>query len=107
MEEEIELRPYIELLVKRWYLIVGAALVAAIVAFVVSSMQPAEYEATALVAITEPQLRVQFEPRIEELSEDSQPLWTGGSEEYSGWQLGLNRYLAPQHPQSIWTCVTT
>jgi len=74
MEEEIELRPYIELLVKRWYLILGAAILAAVVAFAISSFQPPEYEATSIVAITEPSFRVQFEPRIQELSEDAQPL---------------------------------
>jgi len=74
MEEEIELRPYIELLVKRWYLILGAAILAAVVAFAISSFQTPEYEATAIVAITEPSFRVQFEPRIQELSEDAQPL---------------------------------
>jgi len=74
MEEEIELRPYIELLVRRWYLIVGAALLAGVVAFGISSLLPPEYEATSIVAITEPRFRVQFEPRIEESDEVLQHL---------------------------------
>ncbi len=74
MEEEFELRPYIELLLKRRYLILGAAMLAAVVAFVVSSLLPPTYEATALVAVTQPRELVQFEPRIRSVEEDEQPL---------------------------------
>lgn len=74
MEEEIELRPYIELLVRRWYWIVGAAVLAGAVAFGVSSLRPPTFEATALVAITQPGQLVQFDPRIRTIEEDSQPL---------------------------------
>ena len=52
MEEEIDLRPYIEALISKWYWIVGAAVVAGVVAFIVTSMLPPSYEATALVAVT-------------------------------------------------------
>ena len=74
MEEEFDLRPYIDLLLKRWYLIVGAAVLAGVVAFVVSSLMPRTYEATALVAITESRINVQFDTRIEELVEGRQSL---------------------------------
>ncbi len=43
MEEEIDLREYIEILLKYWKWIVGAALLAAIAAFVATSMLPRVY----------------------------------------------------------------
>ncbi len=55
MEEEIDLRPYIETIIKHWYWIVAAAILAGLVAFGVTSLQPSSYEATALVTITLPQ----------------------------------------------------
>lgn len=55
MEEEIDLRPYLEALFKRWYWIVGVALVAGVAALVLSSLLPPTYEATALVVVTSPQ----------------------------------------------------
>ena len=73
MEEEIDLRPYIEALISKWYWIVGAAVVAGVVAFIVSSFLPPSYEATALVAVTQPTEIVEFDTRIRAL-EDSQPL---------------------------------
>ena len=72
MEDEIDLRPYIELLVKRWYLIIGAAVLAGALAFVISSLLPPTYQATALVAITEPRLRVQFSPQFEQTGDETQ-----------------------------------
>ena len=73
MEEEIDLRPYAEAVINHWYWIIGAGLLAAIVAFGISSLITPTYQATALVAIAEPRQRVQFDPRIETVSE-SQPL---------------------------------
>ena len=73
MEEEIDLRPYIEALISKWYWIVGAAVVAGIVAFIVSSMLPPSYEATALVAVTQPTEIVEFDARIRSVDE-TQPL---------------------------------
>ena len=70
MEEEIDLRPYIETLIRRWRWIVGLALVAALAAAAVSFfvLQPT-YEATALVLITNPRYQLNFDPRLETLSE--------------------------------------
>lgn len=73
MEEEIDLRPYIEAIVKRWYWIVGVALLAAIVAFIVTSLTPPTYKATALVAVVAPRDVVQFDARIRETT-TTQPL---------------------------------
>lgn len=73
MEEEIDLRPYIEVLLKRWYWIVGVTFLTAVVAYTISSFIPPTYEATALVAVIAPRDMVQLDPRIQELTE-SQPL---------------------------------
>lgn len=73
MEEEIDLRPYLEAAIKGWKWILGAGLLAAIVAFAISSLLPPTYEATSLVAITETRQRIQFDPRIQ-TQEERQPL---------------------------------
>lgn len=73
MEEEIDLRPYVELLLRNWVWIVGGAMLAAVVAFGLTSLIPPTYEATALVAVTEPRQRVQFDPRFETV-DDNRPL---------------------------------
>lgn len=73
MEEEIDIRPYILSLLKNWYWIVGAGFVTALLAFGLSSLLDPTYQATALVAIAEPRQRVQFDERIETITEN-QPL---------------------------------
>lgn len=51
MEEEIDLREYIEVIFKRWYWIIGLSMLAAITAFVVTSFLEPTYEAEAKVII--------------------------------------------------------
>ncbi len=65
MEEEIDLRAYIEVLLKYWYWIVGLAVLAAAAAFVITSLQPATYEAKSVVIVTEPRYQMQFDARFE------------------------------------------
>jgi uncharacterized protein involved in exopolysaccharide biosynthesis len=65
MDQEIDLREYIVVLLKHKFWIVGLAIGAAVVAFVVSLLLPPVYEATALVAITKPKYEMQFDPRFE------------------------------------------
>lgn len=65
MYEEIDLREYIKVLIRNWTWIVGGALAAAVVAFIVSSLLPPTYEAVALVAVTRPRYVMQFDPRFE------------------------------------------
>lgn len=72
-DQEIDIRPYIEAIINKWYWIVGAGILAAILGFAISSLRAPTYVATALVAITEPRQRVQFDPRIETII-DAQPL---------------------------------
>ncbi|HEY72401.1 MAG TPA: hypothetical protein G4N99_03935, partial [Thermoflexia bacterium] len=65
MEEEIDLRVYVEVLIRHWMWIAGLALAAAVAAFVVSSFIPPTYEATALTAVTRPRYVMQFDPRLQ------------------------------------------
>lgn len=65
MEEEIDLRVYVEVLIRYWKWIAGLALAAAVVAFAVSSFISPTYEATALAAITKPRYVMQFDPRFQ------------------------------------------
>lgn len=64
-EDEIDLRKYVEVLLRHWPWIVGCALVAAIAAFGVTALMDPTYEASAVVLITEPRYQMQFEPRFE------------------------------------------
>jgi len=68
MEEEIDLRQYVEVLIRRWKWIAGLALGAAVAALVVSFLIPPTYEATALVAITEPRYVMRFDLRFETMN---------------------------------------
>ncbi|NCF68576.1 MAG: lipopolysaccharide biosynthesis protein, partial [Chloroflexi bacterium] len=54
MEEEIDLRPYVEALLRNWKWIIGAGILAALIALGFSFLMPSTYEATALVAVSEP-----------------------------------------------------
>ena len=64
MEEEIDLRAYIEVLLHHWKWIAGLALILAIIAFVITSLQPAIYQASAVVIVTRPRYQIQFDPRF-------------------------------------------
>lgn len=77
MEEEIDLREYIKVLIRYWYWIAGLGLVAAVVAFVLSSFLPPTYEATALVAVTRPRYLFQFDPRMQNVPFDPNQLSRG------------------------------
>ncbi|MEW6231476.1 MAG: Wzz/FepE/Etk N-terminal domain-containing protein [Chloroflexota bacterium] len=52
MEDEIDLRDYVDVLVRRWKWVVGLTVLAALVAGVVSFMMSPTYEATATLALT-------------------------------------------------------
>ncbi|HEY75863.1 MAG TPA: hypothetical protein G4O00_06740 [Thermoflexia bacterium] len=96
MEEEIDLREYIEVLIRRWKWIVGAALSAAVVALVVSFLLPPTYEATALVAVTKPRYMMRFDPRFETL-DDIQPAYKAYPELAASDEL-LQELLASLDP---------
>jgi succinoglycan biosynthesis transport protein ExoP len=65
MEDEIDLRVYIEVVFRYWKWILGLAFVAAVVAFVISMLMPRTYEASAVVLVTQPRYQMQFDPRID------------------------------------------
>jgi succinoglycan biosynthesis transport protein ExoP len=69
MEEEIDLRAYVLVLLKYWKWILGTTVAAAVVALVVSFLLPPTYEATALVIVRQPQYMMQFDPRFETLTQ--------------------------------------
>jgi succinoglycan biosynthesis transport protein ExoP len=77
MEEEINLREYVEVLIRHWHWIVGLSLAGAVVAFVVSSLLPPTYEATAMVIVTRPRYQFQFDPRLQNLPFDPAQLSMG------------------------------
>ena len=65
MEEGIDLRGYINVLLHHWKWIAGLALVAAVAAFAISSLLPAMYKASSVVIVTQPRYQMQFDPRFE------------------------------------------
>lgn len=64
MEDEIDLRQYILVLVRYWKWILGGAVVAAVAALAGSFLMVPMYEATALVVVTKPRYVMQFDPRF-------------------------------------------
>ncbi len=68
MEDEIDLREYVAIIIRYWKWIVGAALVAAVTAGVVSFLLPPTYEATAGVLVIPSKSEVSFEPKFKTLS---------------------------------------
>ena len=83
MEEEIDLRQYISVLIKHWYWIIGAAIVAAAAAFVISSFTPPTYTATALVAATQPRYLLEFDSRFRDIPSNDIRLLQGQYRTYS------------------------
>ncbi len=63
MDETIDLRPYIEALLRRWWVILGAVIAGILIAVFLHFSQ-SDYRATALVAVTDPTQRLQFDSRI-------------------------------------------
>jgi len=74
MEEEIDLRAYVVVLIRYWKWTLGLAVVAAAVALAISFLIPPTYEATALVAVTEPRYMMRFDPRFETVN-NIQPVY--------------------------------
>ena len=64
MDQEIDLRDYIAVLLKYKFWIVALAIVFAVVAAVVSLLLAPTYEAAALVVVAKPQYELEFDERI-------------------------------------------
>lgn len=62
--EEIDLRRYVKTLISHIRWIIGAAVLCAVIALIVSLIMPRTYAATALVSVTEPRYILQFDPRL-------------------------------------------
>lgn len=73
MEEEIDLREYIKVLIRNWKWIAVLAILAAATALVVSFLLPPTYEATALVVITRPRYVMRFDDKFETVNDIQQP----------------------------------
>lgn len=65
MEEEIDLREYIAVLIKYWRWIVGLSLLAAIAAFIAVSFVTPKYEAEARILILQSKTDITFEPKFQ------------------------------------------
>ncbi|MFQ5857970.1 MAG: GumC family protein [Anaerolineae bacterium] len=64
-DDEIDLRAYVEVLRRRWLMVIGIPVVAVIVAALLSFfVLPPEYEATAGLVILKARTEVEFEPKI-------------------------------------------
>lgn len=79
-EDEIDLRAYINVIIRQWRLIIVAAFLAALGAGLTTMLQARQYEATALVAVATPRYAIQFNSETEALTEinltDQVPLAT-------------------------------
>ncbi len=84
LDDEIDLREYIAVLIKYWRWIVAASVLAAVIAFVVSSFLPRVYEATASVIILKSKTEISFDPKIQTTTEDQST-----QKEYQSTLVGL------------------
>ena len=71
---ELDLGKYIEILLRQWILILGAAIICALVASVFIRRTPVSYQASVLVATTKITSSVTFGSSIETLSESQLPV---------------------------------
>ena len=68
--EEIDLRRYFQVLLRRWKMILGITCAAALGAFLISLTLPPVYEAKALVAIVKAKSDITFEPKFKTIGEE-------------------------------------
>ncbi|MEW5986448.1 MAG: Wzz/FepE/Etk N-terminal domain-containing protein [Chloroflexota bacterium] len=65
MEGEIDLRPYFMALLRAWKWLIGAAVLGAVLAYVVTARGRPLYEARAIVAVVEPRYTLEFDSRFQ------------------------------------------
>ena len=73
MEEEINLREYVQVLIRYWKWIAALTIVAATAALVISFLLPPTFEATAMVVITKPRYVMRFDEKFETVNDIQQP----------------------------------
>jgi capsular polysaccharide biosynthesis protein len=66
MDETIDLRPYIEALIRYFWVIIGAIILALLVVYL-TNFSSNTYNALALVSIPDPTMQVQFDARIKDV----------------------------------------
>jgi uncharacterized protein involved in exopolysaccharide biosynthesis len=71
MDDVIDLRKYLNILLDHKWLIIGFTLVSALLGFGFASLLPRKYEATSIVAITQSRNQLSFDPRIETVVDPS------------------------------------
>lgn len=71
--DEFDLRPYVEATQRRWYLIIGLALLLAVAGFTYTTLTDALYESVALLRVAGPSRELQFDSRIRSVDEE-QPI---------------------------------
>jgi capsular polysaccharide biosynthesis protein len=69
-DDPIELRPYIEALIRHWWLIIGLAVVAAVAAYLVGSRGEVTYTAEADVSLLAIHSEVVFDPQFKTVAVD-------------------------------------
>lgn len=74
MQDEIDLRPYINALLESKWILMGATLAGALVAVALSLLTRGTYEATSLVAVLEPTQIIQLDPRFQTIQNETQLL---------------------------------
>lgn len=104
LEDEIDLRQYIRTLLHHWRWIVGLVIIAAMLAFGISSILPPQYEATALVAVTGPRYLMQFDARMQDIPFDPRQFTKGYATIATGDELltallnAMSGETSPQDP---------
>lgn len=69
MDETVDLRPYVEAVAKNWWKIIGAMILATLAVLGLYALGKPNYEATALIAITNPTQEINLDPRIRDTLE--------------------------------------
>ena len=72
-DEEIDLRPYLQSLIQRWWLILLIAALAAITALVMSLIQPRKYEAVATLLLTRSRTTLSLAEQFPTVNEPADP----------------------------------
>jgi len=72
MEDEIDLRIYLNILIRHWRLVVALTLLAGAAALVATWLLPPRYQAKAVIVITRPLYQFQFSSAIQNLPETTQ-----------------------------------
>ncbi len=90
--EEVDLRRYIQVLARRWKMILGITCAAALAAFLISLALPPVYEAKALLAIVRAKSEITFEPKFKTLGEED--LAVLGARLWGKWYEARRKALA-------------